>query len=226
MTSPFRHPLATHPAGAILGYRTDGRPIHAIAGGSDEGAGAAAGTPPAGDPGTPPPATPPAAPAPSGDETDWKAEARKWEKWAKENKSAREELDALKAASQTEQEKAVTAAEKAGRTAAASEYAGKLAAAEFRAACASAGVDLGEAAGLIDTGRFAKDGEVDTDAIKAAVKQLAKLAPRGPGRSGGDLGGGGSGDTPASLDKQIEEAQKAGRIHDVIALKRRRAAQT
>ncbi|MFD3902975.1 hypothetical protein HXS80_20515 [Streptomyces sp. CB04723] len=33
----FRHPLATYPAGAILGYRADGRPIYAIAGGDGTG---------------------------------------------------------------------------------------------------------------------------------------------------------------------------------------------
>ncbi|MFF1790757.1 hypothetical protein ACFVX9_30370 [Kitasatospora sp. NPDC058243] len=36
----FRHPLASHPAGAILGYRRDGRPIRVIAGGNGEGEGA------------------------------------------------------------------------------------------------------------------------------------------------------------------------------------------
>ncbi|MFJ9645007.1 hypothetical protein [Streptomyces sp. NPDC101206] len=228
MFTPFHHPLATHPAGTILGYRTDGRPIYAIAGGSGEGAAGSGGTPPAGDPGTPPAAQPPApAPAPSGDETDWKAEARKWEQRAKENRSAADELATLKQQAMTDQEKAVAAAEKNGRTAAAAEYAARLAAAEFRAACAAAGVDLGEASDLIDTSRFAADGEVDTDGIKAAVKKLAKLASaRGPGRSGGDLGGGSSGDAPASLDKQIAEAEKAGRWTEAIALKRRRAAQT
>lgn len=39
----FRHPLATHPAGAILGYRADGRPIHVIAGGDGTGEGGGAG---------------------------------------------------------------------------------------------------------------------------------------------------------------------------------------
>ena len=47
------------------------------------------------------------------DTTDWKAEARKWEKYAKENKAARDELDALKAAQMTEQEKLVKRAEEA-----------------------------------------------------------------------------------------------------------------
>nr|WSX48884.1 hypothetical protein OG409_07940 [Streptomyces sp. NBC_00974] len=65
-TIPFRHPQATHAAGAILGRRRNGSPIYAIAGGSGEGEGASGGTPPAATPpaASPPPATPPPAPAP------------------------------------------------------------------------------------------------------------------------------------------------------------------
>lgn len=48
-------------------------------------------------------------------ETDWKAEARKWEKYAKENAAARKELDDLKAAQMTEQEKLLKRAEDAER---------------------------------------------------------------------------------------------------------------
>lgn len=40
MSTPFRHPLATHAAGTILGF-VGGRPVYAIAGGSGEGEGAA-----------------------------------------------------------------------------------------------------------------------------------------------------------------------------------------
>ncbi len=50
---------------------------------------------------------------PQGSETDWKAEARKWEKYAKENKAARDELDALKAERMSETEKLQARAEKA-----------------------------------------------------------------------------------------------------------------
>ncbi|MFD8611073.1 hypothetical protein [Streptomyces sp. NPDC059631] len=65
MSSPFRHPLATHPAGAILGRRRDGRPVFAIAGGSGEGAPAPApAAPPT--PAPPAPSVPPTpAPAPA-----------------------------------------------------------------------------------------------------------------------------------------------------------------
>ncbi|MCX5197220.1 hypothetical protein OOK31_25535 [Streptomyces sp. NBC_00249] len=230
MITPFRHPLATYPAGTVLGYRRNGKPIYAIAGGSDEGDGASgsSGQPAAA---TPPPAGPPAGDqgggpsGASGDTTDWKAEARKWEARAKENKGATDELTKLREQAMTDQEKAVAAAEKSGRTAAAAEYAVRLAAASFEAAVARAGLDLGDASDLIDTSRFVADGEVDTDAIKTAVKKLAKLAPaRGPGRSGADHGAGG--ETPATLDKQIAEASARRDFATVIRLKRQRAAQT
>lgn len=55
------------------------------------------------------PAPTPAAPTPTpppAQETDWKAESRKWEDRAKENKTAADELAALKAAQMTESEKA------------------------------------------------------------------------------------------------------------------------
>ncbi|MFE6488971.1 hypothetical protein ACFVGN_39395 [Streptomyces sp. NPDC057757] len=239
MQHPFKHPLATHAAGTVLGRRRNGSPIYAIAGGNGEGAGGSGGTPPAGPPagsppapgtppGTPPatpPAAPPAPPAPGDEGTDWKAEARKWEKRAKDNTT---ELEGLKAATMSEQEKAVAEAEKKGRTAAAADYGLKLAGAEFRAAVAAAGLDLGEAAELIDVNRFVgDDGEVNVAAIKSAVTKLSKLAPKGAGRSGGDMGGGGgSGDQTASIDKQIEEATAKRDFATVIALKRQRAAQT
>lgn len=53
-------------------------------------------------------ATEPTAPA---DTTDWKAMARKWEKQAKENKAAADELAKLKEANMSEQEKAAKQAE-------------------------------------------------------------------------------------------------------------------
>lgn len=163
-----------------------------------------------------------------GDGTDWKAESRKWEQRAKDNKGAVDELATLKAANQTEQEKAVTAAEKAGRTAALAEATPQIAQARLEAAAARAGVDLSEFAEFIDLKKFVgEDGEVDDKAIKAAVTKFAKLAPKGAGRSGGDMGGGGgSGDQNASIDKQIEEATKARNFPEVFRLKRLKSAQT
>lgn len=170
------------------------------------------------------PAAPPAPPAPA--ITDWQAEARKWEARAKDNKTAADELATLKASQMSDQERAVTEAEAKGRTAAAAEYGQQLAVARFEAAAATAGVQLGEAAELIDTARFvAADGTVDTVAITAAVATLAKLAPPAAGRSGGDFGGSG-GEQPLDLDAQIEAAQKAGNVGLSMRLKRQRGAQT
>lgn len=163
----------------------------------------------------------------SGDGTDWKAMARQWEKRAKENSKAADELAAVKASQMSDQEKAVAEAEKRGRTAAAIEHGKELAGARFEAAAVKAGVNLGDAADLIDTAQFVdKDGKVDTAAIEAAVKKLAKLAPaKNAGRSGGDHGGG-SGDQGTSIDKQIEDATKARNFPEVVRLKRLKAQNT
>lgn len=229
MQVPFTHPLATHPAGTILGHRTDGRPIYVIAGGNGEGeGGSGTGTPPAPG-GSPAPAAPAPTPPPAGGtEPDWKTEARKWEQRAKENKGAADELEKLRAANMSEQEKAVKAAKDEGRTAAFAEAAPKIAQARLEAAAARAGVDLGDFAEYLDVAKFVdSDGEVDDKAIKAAVAKFSKLAPaRGPGRSGGDMGGAGGSGEQNDIAKQIADAEAKRDWPRVIRLKRQQAAQT
>lgn len=56
---------------------------------------------------------PPKLAEPAAPETDWKAEARKWEDRAKENAEARKRLDEIEAANKTEIEKAAEARTKA-----------------------------------------------------------------------------------------------------------------
>ncbi|HET6356089.1 hypothetical protein [Streptomyces sp.] len=63
-------------------------------------------------------------------------------------------------------------------------------------------------------------------AIEAALHRNPSLRARSAGRSGGDMGGGGSGDQPHSLDKQIAEATAKRDFATVIRLKRQRAATT
>lgn len=64
-------------------------------------------------------------------------------------------------------------------------------------------------------------------AIEAALHRNPGLRARGgAGRSGVDLGGGGSGDQPHSLDKQIAEATAKRDFATVIRLKRQKSAQT
>lgn len=109
-SSPFTHPLATHSALDVLGWRRNGSPIYAIAGGSGEGEGGSdSGVSDSGDAGG---AQDDNAGAGSGDGsgsddkstkagtgddgksakddsgTDWKAHAREWEKRAKDNAAA------------------------------------------------------------------------------------------------------------------------------------------
>lgn len=62
MSTRYRHPLATHAVGTVLGHRRDGRPIYAIAGGDGTGEGGAPGAPA---PAAPAPAVPAAPPAPA-----------------------------------------------------------------------------------------------------------------------------------------------------------------
>lgn len=167
---------------------------------------------------------PPAEPA-KGDPdkgTDWEAEAKKWEKRAKENKNATEKLAKLEAAAMSEQEKAVAEAKAAGLAEAASTYGSKLAAAELKAAAANKGVDLSSIDDLIDSSRFVReDGEVDSDAIKKAVDKLAKTFT-GPKRNGGDFGGGnGAGQITreqlASMSaSDIAKAQREGKLSHLM----------
>lgn len=151
-----------------------------------------------------------AEPASTG-ETDWKAMSRQWEKRAKENARASEELEKLRKQSMTEQEKAVAEAKAAGFSEAAKSHGTELAAAKLEAAAASKGVDLSALGDLIDTSRFVgEDGKVDTAAIAKAVDKLAKAMPAGPKRNGADFSGGnGAG--------QITEAQLAQMTPDQIA---------
>ncbi|MFI2757825.1 hypothetical protein ACH5A3_02945 [Streptomyces echinatus] len=232
-----KHPLATYVPGTVLGYRRNGAPIYAIAGGSGEGDIQVPGTNP--DVGTAQPPQPaqgsdtsgqgtqPNVQPEQGDGTDWKAHAREWEKRAKANAKAADELEKIRKQNQSEQEKAVEEAEARGRASAAKDYGSKLAQARFEAAAAQAGVNLSEVAEFISVAQFVgEDGEVDDKAIKAAVAKFAKLAPaRGAARSGGDFSGG-SGDQPASLDKQIADAESRRDFATAIRLKRQKAAQT
>jgi len=232
----FRHPLATHSALDVLGYRRNGSPIYAIAGGNGEGEGdgGSGGQPGSGESGQ------------SGQEgtgdngkagdqggqqsgkesaqtgsradggADWEAKyretlahSREWEKRAKANTSAAEELEKLKAANMTEQEKAVAAAEKAGRTAAAQEAQAEIEKRDAKlreltvrdAVRDRAEKHSARASALLDSVSFRqKIADLDPtsktfganldDAIKAAVKDNPAFAVQTAGKSGGDLSAG------------------------------------
>ncbi|WP_052479811.1 hypothetical protein [Streptomyces sp. NBRC 110035] len=145
----------------------------------------------------------------AGDSTDWKSHARDWEKRAKANAKAAEELEKLKAANMSEQEKAVAAAEKAGRTAAAQEAAAEIEKrdAQIRELAVKDAVrdradkHSAKPGSLLNSLSFRdriKDldpsaktfGANLDDAIKAELEAHPEYAAQGAGRSGADLSGG------------------------------------
>lgn len=235
MQHPFKHPLANLAAMTVLGYRRNGSPIYNIAGGNGEGEGGSASSAQgtgdggqAGQGGSDSGATAAGQGAkPSGKDsgtsgsgtdgdTDWEAKyreaighSREWEKRAKANSGAADELEKLRQQSMTEQEKAVAAAEKAGRTAAAQESAAereKLAGENRELKIRDAVRDRAEnhgakASALLDSLSFRqKIADLDPsaktfganldDAIKTAIKDNPAFAVQQAGRSGGDLSGG------------------------------------
>lgn len=142
------------------------------------------------------------------DETDWKAEAQKWERRSKENHAAAKELEKQRQASMTESEKAVAEAEARGRTAAASEFGKRLARTEFDAIAGRRNPDFDTASALeyVDLGRFVgDDGEPDSKAIASAVERLV------PAPAGGvpSFDGGARQAPPAAPDSMSQLIRKA-----------------
>lgn len=172
---------------------------------------------------TPPAETDPAA---GDDGTDWKAMSRKHER---EAKKARAEADELRTALMSDNERAIAEAKAAGRAEAMRETAGLTAAAQFRATAAEAGVSLGDAFDLIDTGKFiSEDGTVDTDGISAAVAKLAAIAPPKPQTKPlAPTGAMGTPSAPGQLTRDdlkgmppeaIVAAKAAGQLNEVLGV--------
>lgn len=152
------------------------------------------------------------------DVKDWKAEAEKWqslarknEERAKGNAQAAKELEKVRAAAMTEQEKAVAEARTVGATEAARAAAPRLVRAELRAAAADAGLPKGALAGFLeyaDLTRFVgDDGEVDEKAIAAAVKKLGGGDSR---RTDFDGGARGQSAKPTDMNSLIRHAAGVG----------------
>jgi hypothetical protein len=110
-------------------------------------------------------------------------------KYRTEAKAHASELEKVRQASMSEQEKAVADAEARGRTAAATEYGKRLARTEFDAAAGRRNPDFDTASALefVDLSRFLDEsGEPDAKAIKAAVERLVPQPANGaPSFDGG-----------------------------------------
>lgn len=115
------------------------------------------------------------------DDIDWKAMARKHERDAK--KAARE-LEQVRKANQSDQERAIEAAKDEGRQSALVESGQRLAAAEIRAALAGV---VPDPKAIVEDLNLAKyvgdDGEVDEDAVKALREKYAALNGTRKGQS-------------------------------------------
>ena len=157
--------------------------------------------------------------------TDWKAEARKWERRAKANDEtaklnagAATRLAEIEAQNQTATERAEAAAKDAEARARAAVQ--RIAAAEVRAALTGVVPDPAAVAEDLDLSKFVTaDGDVDSDkvgALKAKYEALAPAAgPRAP-RSNPAQGAGG---TQPTLGQLIADAEKARNPRESIRLK-------
>jgi len=117
------------------------------------------------------------------DDTDWKAEAQKWEQRAKSNRDAATAMEKSQRATMTEAERQVSEAKAAGRSEAVTEFGKRLARTEFDAVAGRRNPDFDTKSALewVDLSRFVgEDGEPDSKAIKAAVERLVPEAVSGP----------------------------------------------
>jgi hypothetical protein len=123
---------------------------------------------------------------------------RKW-------KAAERELEKVRTASLSDQERAVAEAKLAGRQEAVAEAGKRLARAEIRAAAANAGLKVGDDdLDDLDLSKFVgEDGEPDPTAISARIKRWQALAPAAESsRPRGSIDQGSRGSSPTQSNAE------------------------
>ncbi|HEX4018187.1 MAG TPA: hypothetical protein VHX15_15740 [Frankiaceae bacterium] len=178
------------------------------------------------DPATDPPEPDPAAdPAAQPDTTDWKAQARKWEARAAENKAAAKKLAEIEAANQSAQERAETAAKAAEDRAQAATL--RIASAEVRAALTGI---VPDPAAIVEDLNLAKylteDGEVDADKVAALQAKYQALAPAGSRAPRPNPAQGGSGQPAKTLTELVADLERkpgktAAEMRELMRMKAR-----
>lgn len=141
-------------------------------------------------------------------EPDWKAEARKWEQRAKTNSAAAKELEQIKAAQQTAEERAQAAARAAEARAA--NALRQIASAEIRAALTGIVPDPATVVEDLNLDRFldTESGEVNANAVEALRAKYQQLAPPpGPRAPAPNPAQGSGGTPPPTLAQLIAEAE-------------------
>jgi hypothetical protein len=154
-------------------------------------------------------------------------------KAAKESAAAEKaRADALQAKLDGKEAEHAAAQEKAATEAAALAKANqRILRSEVKAAAKGVLADPADAYKFLDLDSFevSEDGDVDDAAITAALNDLISkkpyLAVQDGKRFQGEADGGTRKESGKSVDDQIAEAQKAGDIQAVIALKQRRSAE-
>lgn len=155
-----------------------------------------------------------ATPAPEVETIDWKAKAREWERRSKENKTAADELAAIRDSQKSAEQKTAEA------LAAAQSEAGTFRAQALRYEVAAAkGLDLTLASRL--TGSTKEELEADADALMALIPKVPEAPPAlpvGPTVPGQQPGG----SNPATLVTQsdIDALGAAGKFDEINRLRR------
>lgn len=178
---------------------------------------------------TPGPLAPTAAPAaPAQDDTDWVAEARKWERRAKENSDAAARLKEIEDAGKTAEQKATeerAAAEKRAADAEAALLKYEVTTAKFN----SAGVKLTSDVLDLITGSTREQIEAATDKVlKLIAANAAPPPPAGAHVPGEGTAATGAGQlSKADVERlsregkyeEIEKARVEGRLNDLLGIK-------
>ncbi|WEB38756.1 hypothetical protein MOV08_05185 [Streptomyces yunnanensis] len=155
---------------------------------------------------------------------DWQAEAEKWKALARKNearaKSNFEELEELRKAQMSDQEKALEAARQEGRNAAAGEFGTRLVGAELKAAASKAGTEL-PSSDFLDLNKFlGEDGSPNSEAIDSFISSLPAKPKKTPPplRDTGPRGGPTkvrqltADDLKHMSPREINEARDAGKL--------------
>lgn len=160
---------------------------------------------------TPPPPTdppPPAPPPPDPDDALGEAGRRALQAERDARKAAEKkardteaELEKLRTAQMSDQQRAIAEAEARGRTAATTEVAQRLAAAEIKAALTGVVPDPAAIVEDLNLGKYiTADGDVDADAVKALRTKYEALAPKTPPKPDPGPGDGGHRGGPPATD--------------------------
>lgn len=135
----------------------------------------------------------------------WKSLSRKNEAQAKANSQAAKELEELKKASLSDQEKLIASTREETATAVRREFAGKFVEAELKSAIAGKTLDAASLLSFDRNSFIDESGEVDSNAIAAWVEAHTKA----PETALPDLGQGVRGKSPAGKP-QLSRAELAG----------------